>query len=139
VGRLQRRPALRRSLIVTVAFQCACEDGRSARAERQELAALTMAIAAVRDADNAHKSAPLQALRQFPCDRACGLQRVCVHAYELHLAVLKQFGPVLRDRERQAASQAHLAHLRTQLQEARLAISNCTDAEFEQRARLNLR
>jgi hypothetical protein len=69
-----------------LAFGCAHDDGPA----RTEAAAVSHAIDGVRNADNAHKSAPLAALRAVPCSvpDVCGLQSLCVAAYEEHVRVL---------------------------------------------------
>ena len=65
---------------------CAHDDGPA----RSEAAAVSRAVEVLRNADNAQKSAPLAALRAVPCSLpdVCGVQSLCVAAYEEHVRVL---------------------------------------------------
>lgn len=60
------------------------------RAARSEAAAVSRAIDAVRNADNAAKAGPLGALRGTACTVAdiCAVQSNCVAAYEQHMGAL---------------------------------------------------
>jgi hypothetical protein len=57
---------------------------------RSEAAAVSRAVEALRNADNAQKSAPLAALRAVACSipDICAVQSFCVAAYEEHIRVL---------------------------------------------------
>ncbi|HTQ07239.1 MAG TPA: hypothetical protein VMI54_25455 [Polyangiaceae bacterium] len=65
---------------------CAHDDGPA----RSEAAAVSRAVEVLRNADNAQKSAPLAALRALSCTvpEICGVQSLCVAAYEEHVRVL---------------------------------------------------
>jgi len=67
----------------------ACDAGE--RAARSEAAAVSRAIDAVRNADNAVKSRPLAALRGTACSVAdiCAVLSYCVAAYEQHVGALE--------------------------------------------------
>jgi len=71
-----------------LALLAGCDEKE--RAVRSEAAGVSRAVDAVRTAENAQKSAPLDALRRTPCSAAevCAVQSYCVAAYEKHVAAL---------------------------------------------------
>jgi hypothetical protein len=78
----------RAALAVAVVALAGCDEKE--RATRSEAAGVSRAVDAVRSAENAQKSAPLDALRRTPCSapEVCAVQSYCVAAYEKHVAAL---------------------------------------------------
>ena len=83
-----RSLAPKAACVVVGLWLVAC-DARE-RAARSEAAAVSRAIDAVRNADNAGKAGPLTALRGTACTVAdvCAVQSYCVAAYEQHVGAL---------------------------------------------------
>jgi hypothetical protein len=74
---------------VFCALALGCSKG--AGPARSEAGAVSRAIEALRNADNAKKATLLQALRAVPCSVAdvCAVQSFCAAAYEEHVKVLE--------------------------------------------------
>jgi hypothetical protein len=71
------------------ALLAGCPEGNGPA--RSEAGAVSRAVDSLREADNAHKSAPLAALRAVKCSLpdVCSVQSRCVAAYEAHVHALE--------------------------------------------------
>lgn len=76
------------AFVAALAVLAGCDERE--RADRSEAASLSRAVDAVRSAENAQKSGPLEVLRRTPCSatEVCAVQSYCVAAYEKHVAAL---------------------------------------------------
>jgi hypothetical protein len=105
-------------------------------AEKPEAAAVSRAVRALRDADNAKKSELLGALRATACNSedVCAVRSACLAAYELHVDTLARLkGAVTGE-----ADAGALDGLKHDLERARELAAACTDAEGEMIRRYKL-
>jgi hypothetical protein len=112
---LRKLPALALCGFGALLFGCPAGDGPA----RSEAAAVSRGIEALRNADNAQKSAPLAALRALPCSVAdvCAVQSLCVAAYEGHVQAL-----ALIERVKATARTAPVETVQRSLTEAERAL-----------------
>lgn len=64
-----------------------CQSGES-RDQRLEFARLARAVDVLRTAENSRKRPPFEKLRSEECAHYCDFQKLCIGAYEQHLAGL---------------------------------------------------
>jgi hypothetical protein len=117
-----------------VAALAACSKGDGPA--RSEAAAVSRAIEALRNADNAKKSTLLSALRAVPCSvpDICAVQSFCAAAYDEHVKVLE-----LIDAAKAAASSAPAEALRDAIATAQAGLQRAkaqTDACATQQGEL---
>ncbi|GEM_PF-2857108 len=117
----------------------ACDE-EGARAERQELAGLTRAIDALRDADNGRKAEPLAQLEEHGCLTSCELKAICVGAYRAQVAATQLVGEFRKSSgpRGRSASDAELSAARVAFEAAHQKAEVCTEAEFAAKKRLGL-
>jgi len=123
----------RASLYALLAVLGGCATSESDA--RTEAAHLGRAIDALRNADNAAKTAHLANLRATVCSVAdvCAVRSTCLSGYELHLRALERLATAMTaaaDGGTQAAA-AVLESARTDLERARTLTERCTDAQGE--------
>lgn len=103
--------------------------------EKRETAILVRTVTALRAADNAHKTAPLEQLRSMPCSApaVCQARDACIEAFEHHVRGV-QLGARLRNElaQHDAASPpaAHdtaalLLEMNVEVEEGRKLMPDC--------------
>ncbi len=89
-------------------------------------------IEQLQQAPNADKQNPLLLLRGASCHHLCALRDQCIHAYELHLAALRelqQTEQALENKQSELSILAGLSSARSQLERARPLVKECAAAQ----------
>jgi len=122
----------RASLLGVLALLAGCAKEAE---PRSEAAHVGRAIDALRDADNAAKSAHLARLRATSCSvpDVCAVRSTCLSGYELHAKALHSLATAMvaaADGGPQSAA-ALLDSARSDLERARTLTQRCTEAQGE--------
>lgn len=122
----------RAAFLALPALLLACGPDPQAQA-KQSAARVTRAVAALRNAPNDGKEAPLESLRQLACGApdVCQTRDACQGAYTLHLEALKLTGAAklnAQDGKPLEASRL-LGAAQAKLSEAGKAVADCIERE----------
>jgi hypothetical protein len=106
--------------------------------KKREFSRIAHAVQVVRDAPNAEKRAPLEALKAQECALLCEFHRLCVRAYEMHvdgLTSLEEARTLSRGEDSIAASSALVKAEKT-ITDAHRLTTACAALEGEYQRKL---